>query len=419
MRGIVQACLPRDKYYPTFSIVTETSEFPNLPYQVHATSADLTIDPWGHWDVLRSRAPAYLTRGDFPAPIWTFTGYDAIYEGLRDYELFSSEMVVTTEEVGSHRWIPEELDPPEHAKFRQIVMPAFSPGAIDAWEPRIRERCVELIDSFAGAGEVEVYHEFSLKFPTHIFMEIMGLPTERADELLGWADALMHTPAEQDPDGAVRGGAALTIAGFLQEMIEEHRAEPRDDLLTTLVQAEVDGRPLSDEELGEYAFLLYMGGLDTVASIIACMFKHLAENDRDRQSIVDDPSRIPLAVEELLRFYAIVSTGRVVTRDAEFHGCPMSKGDRVLFSTAAASRDPEQFPEADRVILDRDPNRHLAFGAGPHRCLGSNLARLELAIALEEWHRRIPQYRIAEGESSVARSGGVAGMNRLDLVWSP
>jgi cytochrome P450 len=377
------------------------------------TSPELAADPWGHWDVLRADHDFFLSFEDHADPTWTFTRHDAIYDALRDYELFSSIAVETCTPVGAHRWIPEEFDPPEHTAYRQIIVSAFSPHAIEAWTDRIREWCRELIDSFADDGEVEVYRQFARQYPTRIFMEMMGLPVERSDELLSWADDLLA----EGLGGEARQIAGFNIYGMLLETFAARRAEPRDDLMTVLVQAEVDGRPLSDAELGEYGILLYMGGLDTVASILACMFRHFAENPEDRHAITADADLVPSAVEELLRAYAVINTGRVATRDAEFHGCPVQKGDRVLLSTAAANRDPDIFDRPTTIDIRRSPNRHLTFGAGPHRCLGSHLARLELAIALEEWHRRIPDYRIVDPGRIVTKGGAVVGIERLELAW--
>jgi cytochrome P450 len=227
----------------------------------------------------------------------------------------------------------------------------------------------------------------------------------------------MRTPPESDPDGEIRAGFMLSIAGYLGELLAARRAERRDDIISYLVGCSVDGRPLTDAELMEMCFLLYMAGLDTVAGMIGFMFWHLAEHPDHRRALVADESLIPDAVEEFLRYYSIVNTSRVVTRDADFGGCPMKAGDRAVLPTAAANRDPRAFTDADAFVIDRRPNRHIAFGAGPHRCLGSHLARLELRVALEEWHRRIPEYGIADGATVRQDVSGVSVVENLPLVW--
>jgi cytochrome P450 len=376
----------------------------------------LLDDLWSRWDELRDGYRFF--RADFgPDPIWVMTRYEDIHEALHDPGLFSSAAVSVIDPVGAHRWNPEELDPPEHGKYRQLLTPFFSPGAVKQLEPRIRQWCRDLVDGFAGEGRCDFVDGFARLFPTIIFMGLMGLPVERAEAMLDWAHELMHTQPGDDADGLIRGGATQNIMGLLMGLVADRRQEPRDDLVSTLVQAHIDGEPIADGELLQMLFLLYMAGLDTVAGELGAMFRHLAQHPDDRRRIADDPATIPLAVEELLRAYSIVSTGRLVTRDVDWHGCPMKQGHRVLLPTPAADRDPAEFPDAATVRLDRTHNRHMAFGAGPHRCLGSYLARAELTIALEEWHTRIPDYRIEDPSLVRLHSGGVAGFDHLPLVW--
>jgi cytochrome P450 len=380
------------------------------------SSPAMRADLWSAWDGLRTEHRFF--RADFgPDPIWVLTRYEDIHEAFQTPDLFSNEAVQVNDVVGAHKWIPLELDPPEHGKYRQLLTPWFTPNAATELAPRVRAWCRELIAGFADRGRCEFVGEFASLFPTTIFMGLMGLPTERAPELLGWIDRMMHTPADADPDGAIRGAAAADVMVMLGELLAARRAEPRDDLMTTIAHGEVDGAPLSDAEALEMSFLLYMAGLDTVAGALGTFFLHLARNPADRRRIVAEPNIVPVAVEELLRGYSIVTTGRLVTRDVEWHGCPMHRGDRVLLPTPSANRDPGEFDDPERIDFDRARNRHFAFGAGPHRCLGSHLARVELAIALEEWHARIPDYAVAEGASIELHAGGVAGLDALPLVW--
>jgi cytochrome P450 len=249
-------------------------------------------------------------------------------------------------------------------------------------------------------------------------MRLMGLPVAEAEQFLRWAHELMHTKPDADPDGAVRGGAMTSIMQYLGALISARQAEPLDDIVSHLVTSTIDGRPLTMEELLETCFLLYMAGLDTVAGMLTYTFKHLAEHPAHQELVRTRPDAIEGVVEECLRRYAIVTTSRVVTRDVEFGGCPMKAGDRIVTPTASANRDPAAFERADEFVPDRSPNRHIAFGAGPHRCVGSHLARLELRVALEEWHRRIPSYRIPDGSVIEQHVGGVAGVDRLPLAWA-
>jgi cytochrome P450 len=217
---------------------------------------------------------------------------------------------------------------------------------------------------------------------------------------------------------SMTGAYIMAMSEYMNAVLDERRLVRQDDIVSYLLDIEVDGRPLDDDELRQICTLLYAAGLDTVAGQLGYTFLHLAREDEHRRLVTEHPDRIPAFVEEALRMYSIVTTNRIVTRDVDFAGCPMRAGDRVLLSIPAADRDPREFPGADRFDVNRRNNRHLAFAAGPHRCLGSHLARLELRIALEEWHRRIPEYRVADGAEPQFHVGGVAGVDNLPLVWA-
>lgn len=389
---------------------------------------DLLADPFGCLDTLRSQHRAvYNTQphagslGEAgPNAAWMLLRYEDIHEAFQGYDTFSSEGCLDPADGQPRSFpplIPEELDPPEHAKYRQLLNPLFTPGRVRELEPSIRTHCVSLIEGFAARGHCDLVGDFARRYPTIIFMRLMGLPVDDADTFLDWADALMHSTPETDPDGAKRMSAAMDVFGYLGELLEARRNEPHDDIVSYLLTCEVDGKELEPHELLQMAFLLYMAGLDTVAGALGYMFSHLAEHPEHRQEIIQDTDRIPAAVEEFLRAYSIVTPVRVVTRDIEFAGCPMRKGDRVLLPTFSANRDEDEFASGQEVVLDRTVNRHMAFGAGPHRCVGSHLARSELRIALEEWHRRIPEYHLDDPTRLRQHVAGVAGFDSLPLRW--
>lgn len=379
----------------------------------HGTDAALAADPFREWSRLRDEMGVFRSDIVEGADLWYVLRHDDVHTVMRDPATFSS--CSADYRGGSHhRMIPVELDPPEHTAYRQLLAARFSPGSISALEPRIRQRCVDLIESFIGNGVCDFTNDFAFRFPTAIFLEMMGLDVARTDEFVASAKQLLDPTADEER----RGTAAFEIVGHVVSGIEAHRAETRDDLLGVLVAATVDGEPLSDADLIGYAFVLYMAGLDTVANVLSYSFRHLASDESLRHELTEDPARWPTAVEEMLRYFAIVSVARTVTTDTTFRGCPMRAGDRVVVSTAAAGRDSDAFVDADRFDPNREANRHLTFGAGPHRCLGSHLARLELRVAMEEWHRRIPDYTIVPGSTIVEHVGPVAGLDRLPLVWS-
>jgi cytochrome P450 len=346
---------------------------------------------------------------------WVFTDGEVIREGLQNPELFSSSSVDLHDPNPPYLWIPEMLDPPVHTKWRQFLAPLFSPGAMAKLEDRVRNRCVELIDVFAARGSCDFHREFAYRYPTTIFMELMGLPLEGLDQFLVWEDAILHNPGN-DPDGTHAFQAMMEVQAYFAELLDARRREPKDDLATASLGWRIDGQPVPQEELLAFCLLMFMAGLDTVAIQLTYSFWHLATHNEDRERVVAEPDLIPSAVEEFLRAYSFVPTQRKATRDADFHGCPVKAGEMVMFPIPAACRDPKLFDDPEAVVLDRAPNNHLAFGAGPHRCLGSHLARRELRVAMEEWHKKIPNYRL-DPAVEVIEHGGMFGIDSLALLW--
>ena len=354
-------------------------------------------------------------RSSFRDGFWVFTDGEVIREGLQRADLFSSSSVDLHDPNPPYLWIPEMLDPPVHTQWRQLLAPRFSPKAMAELEDRVRSRCAEFIDAFADRGSCDFLRDFAYRYPTTIFMEIMGLPVDGLEQFLAWEDAILHNPGD-DPDGSRALQAMTEVQAYFAELLEARRTEPRDDLATVSLSWRIDGEPIPQEDLLAWCLLMFMAGLDTVAIQLSYSFWHLATHDADRARIVAEPGLIPSAVEEFLRAYSFVPTQRKVTHDAEFHGCPVRAGEMVMFPIPAACRDPKLFPDPDQVILDRSPNNHFAFGAGPHRCLGSHLARRELRVALEEWHTRIPDYRL-DPAVAVVEHGGMFGIDSLALRW--
>jgi cytochrome P450 len=283
-------------------------------------------------------------------------------------------------------------------------------------EPLIRSTCQRLIDRIidTGRGQCEFFSQFSLLFPTTIFLGLMGLPLERGEEFVDLAHRWNRPTSPED-----RFHVEKKIDAALLEAFVAARSNPRDDVASYIANCDFEGRHLDEKELLGIGRLMFIAGLDTVASTLGWMFKHLAENPHDRRRITEQGDVIPSAVEEFLRYYSILLNFRTLTDDAELGGRHMRKGDTVAISLAPANRDPEAFPNPDEFVMDRSPNRHMGFGLGPHRCVGSHLARLELAIALEEWHKRIPDYRLAQGsEPTVTRGPFVTSLDSLQLTWS-
>jgi cytochrome P450 len=391
---------------------------------------ELCADPWNTWDRLREESPVFVSTQVAPDwDVWTLLRYDDVHAALRDPDTFSSRSVlhvyqgpklVDAAEADAVRgMIPEELDPPEHTKYRQLLTPLFAPQVVEGLEPMIRAWCVELIESFVARGHCDLNTEFARQYPTMIFLRLMGLPKDGVGDFLDTVHDRIReaTSTGLSESQSMSAAYIMAMAEYMNTVLDERRAERQDDIVSYLLEVEVDGRPLDETELEQICTLLYAAGLDTVAGELGYMFLHLAQHPEHRALVTEEPERIPAFVEETLRMYSIVTTNRIVTRDVEFAGCPMKAGDRVLLSMPAADRDPRQFPDAATFDLDRDSNRHIAFAAGPHRCLGSHLARLELRIAVEEWHRRIPEYALAPGAEVTFHVGGVAGVDALRLEW--
>lgn len=333
---------------------------------------------------------------------------------LQDPETFSSHRAIFASALGEN-WpmIPLELDPPTHGAFRSLLNPLLSPKRVMALEAAVRERSSFLIDRIAAKGtSCEVMGDFAFPFAVNIFLRFLGLADDRLDEFVRWATDLLHGTNEQ------RGAAARTIIAFIDDLAADRRKRPTDDFVSFLVQARIEDRPLTDLEVRGTGVLLFIAGLDTVAAAIGFDLAYLARNRADQQMLREDPSRIVLAAEELLRAYPTVQMIRVATRDIDFEGAPIRKGDYVSCATMIANRDPLEFPDPDRIDLTREDNRHTAFAYGPHRCLGSHLARREIVVGLEEWLKRIPDFRIKEGTAPITYGGHVFGIENLVLDWS-
>jgi cytochrome P450 len=365
------------------------------------------------YDALRAQSPWY--RNDFGPGFWEVVNYEGILHVLQDPQTFSSSVVTAMDPDPQYKWIPEMLDGDEHRQWRRQLGPLFAPSAVARLDETVRTRAIECIDAVAGKGSCDLIADFAAQFPTTIFLELMGLPAEELDQFLRWENAIMHST----PDPAGRDNAADAMAavmGRFATVIAERRADPRDDIVSKALQYEIDGRPVGDADLLSFCLLMFMAGLDTVTATLGWIFWHLAGHPADRQRIVDAPDTIPTAVEEFLRSYAIVTSARRVTADTTVQGCPMKAGDMVNLPLHAATRDDAAFANATSVDIARTPNNHIAFGAGPHRCLGSHLARRELRIAMEEWHKRIPDYRVDPGVA-LCETGGQVGLQSLPLRW--
>jgi cytochrome P450 len=378
-----------------------------LVYQFdHMTDPAALADPFKRFDTLREQFRIFYSpaHGGF----WVLTRYADIHDALQHPELFSSfPTALPTRENGEFmpgvRALPISLDPPEHTKYRKLLNQPFSPGRIRALEDSIRQISRELVDAVARDGECDVMWDVARPLPTRLFVHMLGLPPEEWKKFADWA--------------AVPGYAGEEIVPYLREVVAQRKVDRRDDLISLLFDSEVDGVRLTDDEVLAFSCLLFTAGLGTTKSAIGWFFQFLAEHPSHRQQLLDDPLLIVGAVEELLRYYGFVQTSRTATDDFEFAGTQLRRGDRVLLLHAAANRDPRAFPDPHEVDFTRSPNRQITFAVGPHRCVGAHLARLELRVILEEFHRQIPNYQIAPGTELTYHGHLVWGVNKLPLVF--
>ena len=356
---------------------------------------------------------------------WVVTRYKEIQQVLTDPKTFSSypNNLVTPADFG--KFIPLELDPPEHTAYRQVLQPLFSPQRMKKLSDDIRTVVNGLIDEFAPKGQAEFISEFAHELPARIFLALMDWPLEDAALFTEATDVVLFGKpgGTQEESDQARISAGLTVAGYFQKVIEDRRSNPREDATSTLINTEValpDGtRLLEDQELFLMFYLLLMGGLHTVQGSLAWAIVHLVNNPAQRDLIVADPAVIPRAVEEILRIEAAIAAGRRATRDVELGGVSIAEGDQLLLMLCSANRDPDAFAHPTDFDINRSPNRHLSFGAGVHRCLGSHLGRVELTIALEELHRRIPDYQLVESDPPIFHSTQVRGCLRMPITFTP
>lgn len=344
---------------------------------------------------------------------WVATTDSAIREILRDPERFSSRGIAGFSMLLGQQWplIPLEIDPPLQTEFRRVMAPLLAPARVRAMEDEIRSLAMQLIDRIKDAGRCDFTRAFGTPLPVVIFMRLMGLPLDQLDTFLVWENDLLHSG-----DPAKRVGAARSIYEFLVELIEERRANPVDDLVSTAVTMEVNGRELTHDEIMGMCYLFFVGGLDTVAATLGYIFLYLATHDDDRRRLAADFSLIPVAIEELMRRHSVVSTRRLVTRDMEFRGVQLKAGEYIECDLSFSGTDPAAFSDPLTVDVTRKPNPHLAFGGGPHRCFGSNLARAEMRIGIEEWLTRIPDFHLEPG-AELHSHIGVKGLDALPIVW--
>ncbi len=346
---------------------------------------------------------------------WVITDARLLEEAFPNWEVFSSAHKIgippTPDDVPL--LLPIEADDPYHKELRRPLNLALSPKGVIALATRARELAIELVEGLAPRGECEFVHDFSLKMPMELFLQLVDLPSSDREYLIGLANTGLKGKVLAD-----RIEAMKSMNAYIRQKVAERLANPGDDLMSAIITMEIDGRKLTTDEQVGYMTTALFGGLDTVGGMMAMTTRHLALNPEHRHLLAAHPERIPDAIEEILRRYAISTVSRMVTRDVEFGGVQLKKGDRIMLPTPIHGVDESRWEDALDVRLDRKPTDHMAFGKGTHRCPGAILARAELRIFIEEWLKRIPDFAIDESRGGVKwEPGTVLGLKSLPLVW--
>jgi cytochrome P450 len=369
-------------------------------------------NPYPIWEELRERCPIAHTN--------RFMGvyFPSRYEDVRaiayDTEHFSSRRIVVRETPPVRRAAPPiTSDPPAHRGHKTVLLPAFTPEAIARHEPRTREICRALLDRLAGRNECDGAIDYAQEIPVRVIAHMLGVPESDGAQFRRWIREILELGITSDE---ILERASKEMVAYFSEKITARRIEPRDDLISYFVQAKIDGHFLDEEHINGSLRLLLIAGIDTTWSAIGSCLWHLARHPSDRSRLRAEPQLMPFAVEEFLRAYAPVTMAREVVKETKINGCRFEPGRMVLLSFPAANRDPAAFPDADRVVIDRKENRHAAFGLGIHRCVGSNLARMEIRVALEEWLARFPEFRLDAAAEMKWSEGTVRGPRRLPLL---
>jgi cytochrome P450 len=402
--------------------MSDTSTMPEHPpvtdwvHDFDHTDPRWTQNPFPIWDELRAASPVVHTNRFLGC--YMPTTYEAVRAIAHDTEHFSSRRVIVRDErpeVTRNAAPPITSDPPEHKGAKQLLLPPFTPDAMTKLEPRVRAICNELIDEFIADGQCDAAARYTKYIPVRTIAHMLGIPEQDSDLFINWIHMILELSIKNE--GALMQ-AVQEMTEYFVGHVEQRKQRPTDDLITTLMNArDKDGQPLDDSHVQGSLRLLLIAGIDTTWSAIGASLWHLAKHPADRARLIAEPELMPTAIEELLRAYSPVTMAREVMKETNIQGCPVKPGNMVLLSFPAANRDPAVFPDADKVVLDRKENRHAAFGLGIHRCVGSNLARMEMTVAIEEWLKRIPEFRLDPAGEVTWSQGTVRGPRQLPILF--
>jgi cytochrome P450 len=372
-------------------------------------------DPFPIWETIRA-AKCPIAHTERFRGAYLPTRYEDVRKIAYDPEHFSSRQVVVRENqiVSGGGAPPITSDPPRHRAARMVLLPPFTPQAIDKLVPKARAVCNEMIDAFIDKGSCDAAVDYAQHIPVRVIAHMLGIPDSDGDQFRRWIHEILEV-GTSDQYVLERGFAEMTE--YFARHMQARRSNPGDDLISYLLTAKYpDGQPFKDTHILGTLRLLLVAGIDTTWSGIGASLWHLAKEPADRKRLVAEPALIPTAIEEFLRAYAPVTMGRLIAKETKLNGCTFKEGEMIMLSFPAANRDPAMFPDADKVVIDRKENRHAAFGLGIHRCIGSNLARMEMTVAVEEFLKRVPEFRLA-GEVTWS-AGSVRGPRRVPIAFN-
>ncbi|MFM2234741.1 MAG: hypothetical protein RL296_400 [Actinomycetota bacterium] len=366
----------------------------------------------GYSEIRESECP--IARTERYEGSWLPTRYEDVVALAQEYEIFTSRGILVMppppgQAEGAYGGVaapPITSDPPDHHWHRRLILPVFAPQAVAKYEQSTRDLCNALIDDFIDKGKADAAADYAQHIPVRVISNMLGVPLDMEETFTGWVRGVLENMTDME----LRKRSRLAIIEYFLAQVEDRKKNPREnDLISELMNTEVEGKKVPIEYVLGVCNLMLVAGIDTTWSAIGSVMWHMAQHPEHRKQLRENDDLWPTAIEELLRVYAPVTMARIVDRDIEFQGCPMKAGDRVLMAFPAANRDPRQFENPDEVILDREHNRHVAFGSGIHRCAGSNLARLEVRVALQTWLERIPEFELVDPATVTWAGGQVHG----------
>ena len=401
-----------------------------LSTEIDLYSPDVYVEglPYEAYATLRREAPVYWHPEPDGGPgFWALTKYDDVVTVSQDSATFSSARGGTNiptmpdEALGMVRTLMLNMDPPRHTLYRRLVAAGFTPAMIRKMEPHVREITTDIIDNIAKRGECDFVTEVAAELPLRVIAEMVGVPFEDRHKIFEWSNRLVgFDDPEMNTSQEQAGQAATELFMYGQRLATERRGQPRDDLVSVLLQSEVEGQLLSDADFDAFFLLLLVAGNETTRNLISGAMRTFMEQPDQRQRLLDDPAMMPVAVEEMLRWVSpVMYFRRTATRDTEIRGQKIREGDKVVMYYPSANRDEDIFERAEEFDVGRSPNAHVAFGGGGHHfCLGASLARLEIRLMFEELFRRLPDMELA-GEPKRLRSNFINGIKHLQVRFTP